>query len=440
MDLPNFQNTKEWLRAFRGWPKKNKILTILILFVVVLIILVVFAWPIIYSLIGRKPEPPKFLIANPFVTGTSMIYVEAENNSANSNRSLKIEYDGHVIKNAGIPIPDTNPQMWHFTLYDSDLPKELLEEGTHELRLGFLGENFSESSRIFISKKAHVAITDVVKTEFPSIVSTESQTIEVDSAREFIEAIQPNRIIKLKAGTYNLSLATHVRNDYVKWVKTHDGYEPIIHNLCNLTIVGEENTKLVIEPQYSWVMNFQYCRNITIQNLTIGHISKGYCTGGVLSFTSSDDIQIENSILFGSGTFGIQIDEVDRLKFLRTTIKNCTYGLIRIHHSANINFDDSVFENTGKFNLISIYESTSDVKFINCLITGNWTGDFSPYLIFIEKGSSKEISIINSRITDNKTRKFVNQIDRLTVQDNIFSGNVFSDFSDEELSTRKAKQ
>jgi hypothetical protein len=439
MDLPDFQNAKEWLQSFRCWPKKIKILTISILVVVVSIILVFVTWPIIRSFIGQKPEPPRFLITNSILQATSTIYIEAESNSANSNRPLKIEYDGYVMKNAGTPIPDTNPQMWHFTLYDSDLPEGLLEEGTHKLRFGFLGENFSESSKIFISKKAHVAITDVVKTEFPSIVSTESQTIEVDSAREFIETIQSNRIIKLKAGTYNLSLATHVGNDYVKWVKTHDGYEPIIHNLCNLTIVGEENTKIVIEPQYSWVINFQYCRNITIQNVTMGHISNGYCTGGVLSFTSSDDIQIENSILFGSGTYGIQVDKVDRFKFLRSTIKNCTYGLIGIHHSANISFNDSVFENTGIFNLISIYESTSDVKFINCLITGNLTGDFSPYLIYIEKGS-KEISIINSRITDNKIRKFVNQIDKLTMQDNVFANNIFSDFSDKELSIINAKK
>ena len=194
MDLPDFQNAKEWLRAFRGGPKKSKILTISILLVVVPIILVVFTWPIIRSFIGQKSEPLRFLITNSFVQATSTIFIEAESNSANSNRPLKIEYDGYVMKNAGTPIPDTDPQMWRFTLYDGDLPEKVLEEGTHELRFGFLGENFSESSRIFISKKAHVAITDVVKPKFPSIVSTESQTIEVDSAREFIETIQPNRM------------------------------------------------------------------------------------------------------------------------------------------------------------------------------------------------------------------------------------------------------
>ncbi|MCD6394978.1 MAG: right-handed parallel beta-helix repeat-containing protein [Planctomycetes bacterium] len=439
MNLPDYENVTKWLRAFRARPKKSKILIISILSVVILIILVVCVLPNIRRFIGQTPESPRFLITNPFLKKTSTIYVEAESNSANSNSSLKIEYDGHVMKNAGIPIPDTNPQMWHFTLYDSGLPDELLGEGSHELRLAFLGESFSEISRIFISKKAHLAVTDVVKPKFPSLGNTEIQTIEVDSARAFIEAIQPNRIIKLKAGTYNLSLATHVGNGHVKWVKTYDGYEPIIHNLCNLTIVGEENTKLVIEPRYSWVLNFQYCRNIVIQNITIGHMSEGYCTGGVISFTSSGNILIENSIFFGSGTYGVQLDKVDRLRFLRSTIKNCTYGLIGIHHSANIIFDNSVFENTGRFDLISIHESTSNVNFINCLIAGNWTGDFAPYLINIEKGC-EEISLINSRITDNKIRRFVNQIDDLAMQDNVFSNNAFSDFSDKELSVIHAKQ
>lgn len=431
MDLPDFQNAKEWLQAFSEWSKKSKILTISILFIIVLMILGGIIWPIISTFIDQKPDSPKFLIANPFIQTVSTIVIEAENDSANSNRPLKIEFDGYAMKNAGKPIPDTNPQKWNFTLYDNDLPHEVLKEGTHEFRFGFYGEDFSKSSKIFITQKAHIAAVDIVKKEFPIFVDTEVQTVEVKSARELIEAIQPNRTIKLKAGTYNLSLAKHIGNNYVKWVKTYDGYEPIIHNLYNLTIVGEDDTKIVIKPRYSWVINFQYCRSIKIQNVTIGHINQGYCGGGVLSFTSSDDIQIENSILFGSGTYGMQIDKVDRLKFSRSTIKECSYGLVDIYQSANINFVDSVLDDTGKFNLISIHDS-SEVKFNNCLITGNWTGDYLPYLISIGK-DSRDIYIINSTITDNTIKKFVNHIDRLVLQGNVFENNSFSDFSDNEL-------
>ncbi|HUU19606.1 MAG TPA: right-handed parallel beta-helix repeat-containing protein [Sedimentisphaerales bacterium] len=198
-------------------------------------------------------------------------------------------------------------------------------------------------------------------------------------------------------------------------------------SIYNLTLVGETGSKVLINPRYAWVMSFQNSKNIKIDNVIIGHSVGGYCQGGVLSFVNSEDIEINNSVLFGCGTTGLQIDKVDHLRFLNSTIKDCTYNLLGIFNSTNICFEKSTFENTGKFNLIYISDFTYNVKFSNCIIRNNWNVNYEPYLIEIGEETAN-ISLIGSKIIDNKTKKFINQIDRLTMADNTFLYNSFSDF------------
>ncbi len=140
MDLPDFQNARRWWKAFKEWPLKYRILIVAVAAAVVCIS--VFR-PLIKNFLSRErtkvPERPMFFLTNPNIRVGSRIIIVAENTSANLNRTLKVEYDGIVFPHAGIPISDSNPQQWYFTLHDKELPGEMLKEGAHELRFSFLG-------------------------------------------------------------------------------------------------------------------------------------------------------------------------------------------------------------------------------------------------------------------------------------------------------------
>jgi len=428
MDLPDYKNIMAWWGAFKKCPRHYRLLIELL---AVLLILVSAIWFIFkYDEVITKGEgKPQFLICNPNVRAGSTISVFAENKSANTKKPLKVEYDGIVFPSMAGPVPKTNPQMWHITLFDKGIPDDMLNEGRHKLRFAFIGEAFSEFSEIIISEKASVPSLDGAEYEVSESESNEIETVKANTTRSFLAAIKSNRIIKLEAGTYNLSIAAQSKSRHLAWIKTYDGFEPLVHNIANLKIIGEPGVKILIEPRYAWVLSFQNCRNIVLENLSIGHTLAGYCSGGVISFLGCENIEIGDSILFGSGTSGIQIDKVDRFAFLNSTIKDCTYELVGIYGSTNILFESSVFENTGQFNLISISESAHNIRFSKCSIKNNWTGDYMSYLFYIGEQSGL-VSLIDCRIAGNRIKMFSNAVNMIVMENNIFTNNSFTALSD----------
>jgi len=281
--------------------------------------------------------------------------------------------------------------------------------------------------------KRYLANLRKVNPESPNLAELEAEPssfniVKVNNVREFLEAIAPNTTIELKKGIYNISHAIDVKNKYIKWENPYDGYQPIIGPVENLTIKAENGTEILIEPQYAFVMSFENSRNILIQNVILGHTEGGHCIGGVLNFVKSDDIKIENSILFGSGTEGLVLEEVNNFEFRNSTIRDCTYDLMTITNSKNVLFENGTLKDTGEFDLINISNS-SDVTFSRCTIQNNWTdSEYTPYLFSIDSNCSN-ISLENSIIRDNRTGKFLNNQNKLRLLNNQFIGNAFDEES-----------
>lgn len=426
MDLPNYKNAIQWLRAFKARPLLYGILLVI---VAVCIACFLFLSPFLRSFFNQKK--PMFFVTNPNIRVGSTIIIVAENTSANLSRILKVEYDGIVFPRGGIPISDSNPQQWYFTLHDKELPEEMLQEGTHELRFSFLGGDFSDISKIIISKKAPTPLMELPKLDLSKIGNEEKETVDISSARDFIRAIRPNREIRLRKGTYNLSMASQLDSEYVTWKKTYDGFEPLIHSVYNLRIVGESNTvtKILIQPQYAWVLSFQNSKNISIENLRIAHALEGFCTGGVLSFVDVEGIELENLILHGCGTTGIQMDKVDSFTCRNTLINNCTYNLLSVYNSENILFQNCAFANSGEFNLIEIGDFTYNTEFFRCMFVNNQTGSYMSYLVEMEENTN-DVSIVESVFVDNKIQKFARREHKLALKDNSFLYNSFQEKDD----------
>ncbi len=245
----------------------------------------------------------------------------------------------------------------------------------------------------------------------------ENQAVEVTNPEEFIKAIKSNTTIRLKPGAHLLSAAEDISTENVKWEKIHDGSEPVISNIENLVIEATEYTSILIDPNYVYVLHFNNCKNISIRNLTLGHTDKGYCIGGVLNFTDSSDITIEESILFGSGTYGITLERVKNFSMQNSLIKECTYGLLQIYNCSGITFTDSDFQDTGEFDLIEC--NYSDVLFERCGFLRN-----NGYSLF--KVVQSKITVKDSEISKNKVKAFNNNMSAMTLDNNEYSDNNFT--------------
>jgi hypothetical protein len=112
-----------------------------------------------------------------------------------------------------------------------------------------------------------------------------------------------------------------------------------------------------------------------LENIDAGHgPEKGDCTGGVLNFSNSYNININNSVLFGSGIEGITAEKVNNLKCSKTIIRGCSYGIMTLNNCSDIEFNDCEFSDNKEFDLINLADCI-DVTFTKCKISENKSQD-----------------------------------------------------------------
>lgn len=247
---------------------------------------------------------------------------------------------------------------------------------------------------------------------------------EVSNSKELLEKIGPNRIIKLKAGEYDLSKDKLIDNEYVKFSEVFDGFEVIVSNVNNLIIEGENssNTKLLANPRYANVLTFENCKNVNIKGITAGHYpDKGECTGGVLVFEKCKKVNVDNSVLFGCGTYGVNLHETNDFLFSNSTIKECSYGIMTIDSSNNIKFVDSKFYDTKQFSLINITNG-KNVTFEKCTINNNIAE--KDYLFYVF--SSSNVVVKNCCISNNKVKYYANDEKSIIFEKNEDKDNKFN--------------
>jgi len=225
----------------------------------------------------------------------------------------------------------------------------------------------------------------------PTEAGDSRQVIHVKTAREFLRAIGPNRIIEVAPGEYNLSGVERLQHDYLRWQVALDidggkQWELVIQSAANLTIRssgGPGSAHLYINEPYAYVLTFQWTDNLTLSGLKLGHFpDPGYCLGGVVRIDDSQDVRIEDSILYGCGTEGLTLRAVKRLAFSGSTIKECTYGIITAKGCEDLTFENATFSDNQEFHGFDFGDSRR-ISFTNCEVTRNrfatwlFTTDFS---------------------------------------------------------------
>ncbi len=191
------------------------------------------------------------------------------------------------------------------------------------------------------------------------IENDEYNHVYVYDMEGLIDAIAPNTTITIEAGEHNLSdYLNEIWNEYGEsWNDTHeyvkleevfDGVQMSIEKVSNLTIKGvdprkvEHNgeadseipgsnveTSIVIDPRYAAIFTFNYCSNITIADLKIGHTERGECVGNVCDFYMTRGIVFANTDIYGCGVYGIGMEyNSGDLCVFDSNIHDCSYGPI----------------------------------------------------------------------------------------------------------------
>ena len=177
---------------------------------------------------------------------------------------------------------------------------------------------------------------------------------QVSTVDELLEAIGPDRVIRLEDGVYNLTEAKSYGDlnagEYWHWVDAYDGYQLVIRNVAGLWLEGSDAQRcsIVTEPRYANVLAADSSDDLHISNLTAGHTpGEGYCSGGVLDFYSCSRVWIRNCDLYGCGTYGITASESFSVIAGNTVIHDCTYGAIETFNCRDVRFVDGKIRNCG---------------------------------------------------------------------------------------------
>ncbi|MBQ7503584.1 right-handed parallel beta-helix repeat-containing protein [bacterium] len=225
--------------------------------------------------------------------------------------------------------------------------------------------------RLNISLITVLAVLLALSCTLAGVAKGDKNHFEVKNVDQFLAALGSGHTVVLAKGEYNLTKAKdYGKNDESKcyaWNNVGDGYELHIKNVRDLAIVGagREKTAVVCEPRYANVFSFTGCSDIEVSNLTAGHTKEqGYCSGGVLSFSNSKDIDIEDCCLYGCGTYGIIAADSHDLSAENCIIKECSYGALDIRNCSDVSFSKSLVFDCGLkaafncFDLLSIINSS----------------------------------------------------------------------------------
>lgn len=258
-----------------------------------------------------------------------------------------------------------------------------------------------------------------------------AQEVTVSNVDELFAALGSNKHIKLKPGIYNLSDLKQGYNEgkNIYWQEEYDGNELVLNGINNLTLegLGEEPAEIVVEPRYADVLTFLNCSKISLKNIKAGHTqAKGECSGGVLNFDSSKDINISNSIFYGCGTYGIIALNTENLKFDNSIIEECTNGAMTISNCKEFTFTNSIFRKCEGFKLFNI-RSSLNIVYDKCEISENEA--LYKDTNIIDTNLSSGIKFTNCKFKNNKAFSF----DQSTVSDIDFTGTTFEGNSFDDL-------
>lgn len=268
----------------------------------------------------------------------------------------------------------------------------------------------SEPKEVLPPPETIVDTSAITPTTPPETTPTQNMNVvEVSNVEDLAKAIQSNTHIKLKTGTYDFSqiARTWPGSKFLKF--SHSGPEihggpdvnggAIIMGAENLTLTGEEGTRIITKDFSADVMKMAGCTNILFENLFFGHPNLDFCMGGVFTMDNCKGVKFINCKLHGSGIIGIKANKTELLELDRTTVEVCSENFLHAENCSKLYFHDSFFEKT-KGETGFLINNTPTLKIERCQIRGN---QFRQSLFHI--GNNSSIELIDSEVNSTTYQK-----------------------------------
>ena len=369
---------------------KQRVLTLKLFFILVTAIVIMISSTIIFAESSIKVfvenTEIQFDVAPQIINGRTMLPLRAIFESLNasviwdSKSSTVIAKKGDI--SVSLSINSTNATI-NGKIVTIDVPS-MIVNGRTLVPVRFISEALgmnvdwnSKTSEITIKEKSSSLIKEVM----------------VTSEKELQSAISSNTKIIINLDI--LKLKSNIK----------------ISNLENLTIEGksDERVQVVEEDSSADVFVIENSKNITLRNLSIGHMYTGGCGGGVVTVNKCDTLKIENSLLFGCGTFGIYTKDSINISVIDSIIEKCSDKLIELYSSQNILFKNSSFRDSNTGNAVISINLCQNVDFNLCQIYENAykSNDGEKGYIF-DIQSSPQNSSLNLKLNLKDTRIYNN--------------------------------
>lgn len=246
----------------------------------------------------------------------------------------------------------------------------------------------------------------------------------VSTPEEMVTSIQSDCIIKFPDSCITVSDLKPVKTKYIEVVEQPDGNSYIIlKGISDLTLAGKGyfDSYITSSTTDHAVLQFDSCRNITIDKLMFAHgPNKGEtCDGAALLFTRCENIIIDSCYMFGSGSSGIYTTQyadnkfgVKNMKCTNSIISSCTEWTVNLEAAFDVAFENCNFiDNRGETFIVN----SNNISFINCSFSFNHympsqpstkDGLYISYLFYLD--NSEKVSFTGCRISNNYFGYLVN--------------------------------
>jgi hypothetical protein len=136
--------------------------------------------------------------------------------------------------------------------------------------------------------------------------------------------------------------------------------------------VGEFPAEIVVDnDRFATVLAFLKCQNIRLENVEVGHgASSGTCQGAVLRAYKTDGLFVNRSVLYGSGTYGLEAVDSRNITIENSTIRSTTYGALDLTNCSDVSLNKTTFTDNGNLDIFSV-EGCINVVFNSCIIKDN---------------------------------------------------------------------
>ena len=168
------------------------------------------------------------------------------------------------------------------------------------------------------------------------------RAVTVSDIHELVKEIRNGSNIILKGGKYNFSdLDQSEATVYVQCRDLGGGELEWSIRANNLTLSAEEYVTIVVEDPYLDVLKLNYCENVRINGITMGHeVFDTSCGCPVIHADNVRNVYINDCRLYGSGTYGIYADSSVNVRAAGTEIYDCTTGAVYADEYSSLTLDN----------------------------------------------------------------------------------------------------